>query len=63
MEALLPGMPTRDYAEPAWRDHGEERLRTLLADDFPPPLPAWAAERRPPNIQPWSHLSKVIDRL
>jgi sulfopropanediol 3-dehydrogenase len=21
--ALLPGMPTKDYAEPAWRDHGE----------------------------------------
>ncbi|HEV7207571.1 MAG TPA: histidinol dehydrogenase [Mycobacteriales bacterium] len=20
---LLPGLPTRDYAEPAWRDHGE----------------------------------------
>ncbi|WP_431922366.1 histidinol dehydrogenase [Amycolatopsis tucumanensis] len=23
VEALLPGMPTRDFAEPAWRDHGE----------------------------------------
>ncbi|MBB4683434.1 histidinol dehydrogenase [Amycolatopsis jiangsuensis] len=23
VEALLPGMPTRDFAGPAWRDHGE----------------------------------------
>ncbi|MGM7646932.1 histidinol dehydrogenase [Nocardia sp. JW2] len=23
VEAVLPTMPTRDYAEPAWRDHGE----------------------------------------
>ncbi|TMR96566.1 histidinol dehydrogenase [Nonomuraea basaltis] len=23
IEQLLPGMPTRDYAGPAWRDHGE----------------------------------------
>jgi len=23
IEAILPGMSTRDYAEPAWRDHGE----------------------------------------
>jgi sulfopropanediol 3-dehydrogenase len=23
VERILPGMPTRDYAEPAWRDHGE----------------------------------------
>jgi sulfopropanediol 3-dehydrogenase len=23
IEALLPGLPTRDFAEPAWRDHGE----------------------------------------
>lgn len=23
VDALLPGMPTRDFAEPAWRDHGE----------------------------------------
>ncbi|MEO3827041.1 histidinol dehydrogenase [Actinomadura sp. B10D3] len=23
IDRLLPGMPTRDFAEPAWRDHGE----------------------------------------
>jgi sulfopropanediol 3-dehydrogenase len=23
IERILPGMPTRDYAEPAWRDHGQ----------------------------------------
>lgn len=23
VDRLLPGMPTRDFAEPAWRDHGE----------------------------------------
>lgn len=23
VERLLPGMPTRDFAEPAWRDHGQ----------------------------------------
>jgi sulfopropanediol 3-dehydrogenase len=23
VDRILPGMPTRDYAEPAWRDHGQ----------------------------------------
>ncbi len=23
IDSLLPGMPTKDFAEPAWRDHGE----------------------------------------
>ena len=30
IEALLPGMPTRDNAEPAWRNHGE----VVLVDDL-----------------------------
>lgn len=30
IEALLPGMPTRANAEPAWRDHGE----VILVDDL-----------------------------
>ena len=30
VDRLLPGMPTRDYAEPAWRNHGQ----VLLADDI-----------------------------
>jgi sulfopropanediol 3-dehydrogenase len=30
IDQLLPGMPTRDYAGPAWRDHG----RILLVDDL-----------------------------
>jgi sulfopropanediol 3-dehydrogenase len=30
VEALLPGMPTRDYAGPAWRDHGE----VVVVDDL-----------------------------
>jgi sulfopropanediol 3-dehydrogenase len=40
VEALLPGMPTRDFAEPAWRDHGQiivvDDLAAAfaLADDF-----------------------------
>ncbi len=29
VERLLPGMPTRDFAEPAWRDHGQ----VVLVDD------------------------------
>ena len=23
IEKILPDMPTRDYAEPAWRDYGQ----------------------------------------
>jgi sulfopropanediol 3-dehydrogenase len=30
VHALLPGMPTRDLAEPAWRDHGQ----VLVVDDL-----------------------------
>lgn len=31
IDTLLPGMPTKDYAEPAWRDHGQ----VLVVDDTP----------------------------
>jgi sulfopropanediol 3-dehydrogenase len=40
VEQILPGMPTRDFAEPAWRDHGQiivvDDLDAAfeLADDF-----------------------------
>jgi sulfopropanediol 3-dehydrogenase len=40
IDVLLPGMPTKDYAEPAWRDHGQvhvvgtEREAYELADGF-----------------------------
>ncbi|MET7992150.1 histidinol dehydrogenase [Amycolatopsis sp. NPDC005232] len=40
VEALLPGMPTADFAAPAWRDHGQvivvDDLRAAfrLADEF-----------------------------
>jgi sulfopropanediol 3-dehydrogenase len=40
IERLLPGMPTRDFAEPAWRDHGEVHVVAdldaayALADTF-----------------------------
>jgi sulfopropanediol 3-dehydrogenase len=34
VEALLPGMPTRDYAEPAWRDHGEILVVADLDEAF-----------------------------
>lgn len=40
VDRLLPGMPTRDYAEPAWRNHGQVLLvddideAYCLADDF-----------------------------
>ncbi len=40
IERLLPGLPTRDFAEPAWRDHGQVLVvDTLdeacrLADEF-----------------------------
>lgn len=30
IEAILPAMPTRDYAEPAWRDFGQ----VIVADDL-----------------------------
>ena len=30
IDRLLPGMPTKDYAEPAWRDHGQ----VLVVDDI-----------------------------
>lgn len=40
IEQLLPGMPTKDFAEPAWRDHGQIHVvdsldeAYALADDF-----------------------------
>ena len=30
VDKLLPGMPTRDFAEPAWRDHGQ----IIVVDDL-----------------------------
>lgn len=35
VDGLLPGMPTRDFAEPAWREHGQ----ILVVDDLDE---AWA---------------------
>jgi sulfopropanediol 3-dehydrogenase len=34
IERLLPGMPTRDFAEPAWRDHGQVHVTADLAAAF-----------------------------
>ncbi|MFZ3598634.1 histidinol dehydrogenase [Streptomyces sp. BH104] len=34
IERLLPGMPTKDFAEPAWRDHGEIVVADTLAEAF-----------------------------
>ncbi|MEU5832788.1 histidinol dehydrogenase [Streptomyces diacarni] len=34
IERLLPGMPTRDFAEPAWRDHGEVVVVDSLDEAF-----------------------------
>lgn len=34
IERLLPGMPTRDFAEPAWRDHGEVLLVESMDEAF-----------------------------
>ncbi|MFJ8814755.1 histidinol dehydrogenase [Amycolatopsis thermoflava] len=34
VEALLPGMPTRDFAEPAWRDHGEIHVVDSVDEAF-----------------------------
>lgn len=34
VEALLPGMPTRDFAGPAWRDHGEIHVVDDLDEAF-----------------------------
>ncbi|GAA5165848.1 MULTISPECIES: histidinol dehydrogenase [Amycolatopsis] len=34
VEALLPGMPTRDFAEPAWRDHGEIHVVDTVDEAF-----------------------------
>jgi sulfopropanediol 3-dehydrogenase len=34
IDAILPGMPTRDYAAPAWRDHGQVLLVESLDDAF-----------------------------
>lgn len=31
---LLPGMPTRDFAEPAWRDHGQVHVVDSLEDAY-----------------------------
>lgn len=34
VERLLPTMPTRDFAEPAWRDHGEVVVVDDLAEGY-----------------------------
>ncbi|MFI2781298.1 histidinol dehydrogenase [Streptomyces sp. ALB3] len=34
IERLLPGMPTKDFAGPAWRDHGEIVVAGSLAEAF-----------------------------
>ncbi|MFE9365293.1 histidinol dehydrogenase [Streptomyces sp. NPDC006978] len=34
IERLLPGMPTKDFAEPAWRDHGEIVVADALDEAF-----------------------------
>ncbi|WP_134733839.1 MULTISPECIES: histidinol dehydrogenase [Amycolatopsis] len=34
VEALLPGMPTHDFAAPAWRDHGEIHVVDDLDEAF-----------------------------
>ncbi|MFF8679200.1 histidinol dehydrogenase [Streptomyces sp. CA-100214] len=34
IERLLPGLPTRDFAGPAWRDHGEIVVADSLDDAF-----------------------------
>jgi len=34
IDALLPGMPTKDMAEPAWRNHGEVHLATDMAEAY-----------------------------
>lgn len=34
IERLLPGLPTRDFAEPAWRHHGQVHVVTDLDEAF-----------------------------
>ena len=34
IDRLLPGMPTRDFAEPAWRDHGQVHVVDSIDDAF-----------------------------
>jgi sulfopropanediol 3-dehydrogenase len=34
IERILPGMPTRDFAEPAWRDHGRIIVTDTLDEAF-----------------------------
>ena len=42
--ALLPGMPTRDFAEPAWRDHGQVHVVHGTIDDAYDLADSFAAE-------------------
>ncbi|MFD9741729.1 histidinol dehydrogenase [Umezawaea sp. NPDC059074] len=34
IDRLLPGMPTRDFAEPAWRDHGQVHVVDSIDEAF-----------------------------
>jgi sulfopropanediol 3-dehydrogenase len=34
IEKILPGMPTKDFAEPAWRDHGQIIVTSTLDEAF-----------------------------
>ncbi|WP_157581907.1 hypothetical protein [Phycicoccus sp. Soil803] len=46
-------------------NHGDEKAPAagLLADDFPPTLPAWGAVRRPVKHTARGHLRPVTDRI
>jgi len=41
------------------------RLRALLEEDYPPAVPGWGAlpSTTLPNLAPWEHVRRVVDRL
>ena len=51
IDELLPGMPTRDAAEPAWRNHGEVRIVDTLEEAYvlATPMRANTSRSSPPN--------------
>lgn len=38
-----------------------ERLRVMMAGDFPPDLPGWGALNNDPSVEPWGHLRRVLE--
>ncbi len=52
-----------NHVQASLGDGKARRLSERLALDFPPLMPAWAAQQREPNPRPWEHLGEMLAGL